>query len=258
MQPEQIQFLFTTWLSSFIVVFARVLGFASQGPIMSEGSGTGMPVLTRLGFTFLITVLITPIVKPLPANPDEYNYFLCILINLLIGALIGFITNLVLNIAQAAGEIMDNSLGINSAQILNPATGQQNSILQSLMRRLGVAVFLNFGGFELALTSFVKSFELFSLTATDFSLLHLSLRQIIDAFASIMILGVITASPIMVVLIFVDVVLGLMSRSAQNINPFQLSFAIKPVIGCLILLFILPYFQRRLVSIFIDGVSIFK
>jgi flagellar biosynthetic protein FliR len=73
-----------------------------------------------------------------------------------------------------------------------------------------------------------------------------------------MILGVITASPIMVVLIFVDVVLGLMSRSAQNINPFQLSFAIKPVIGCLILLFILPYFQRRLVSIFIDGVSIFK
>jgi flagellar biosynthesis protein FliR len=254
MDSVQINFFLDHWLSSFMLVLARVLGFANIGPVLSQ---TNIPVTVRVGISFMLTIIISSLVPAAPPERDQYNYFVSIATNLAVGLLIGFVTRFVLDIVQAAGEIMDNILGLNSLAIFDPTLGQV-TVLSTFFRTFGLVLFLYVGGIEMTLITLVKSFKVFPLTATQFIALNMSMEQIVKLSGNVLILGIIGASPILVVLVFVDIVLGLMSRAAQQINPFSLSFSLKPIIGMVLILLTVPFFQKRLVQIFLEGVQLFK
>ncbi len=254
MEGAQLQFLLEHWLSSFILILARVLGFANIGPVISNQN---IPVLVRIGFSVALTIILSPTVKAAPADYKQYNYFLSVAINLMIGLLIGFLTRLVLDIVQAAGEIMDNELGLNSVALTDPSLGQV-TILAIFFRTFALVLFLQSGGMEMTIATLHKSFQIFPLTSAQFTALNISMEQVVQLAGNVLVLGIIGASPVLVTLLFMEIVLGLMSRAAQQINPFTLSFTLKPLVGMLVIVLILPLFQRRLVQIFIEGVQIFK
>lgn len=254
MDPTQFKFLFDHWMESFLLILARVLGFTHMGPVFSQ---TSISVFVRMAISLLLTIIISPIAPSIKTPITSYNFFLSIAINLVVGIFIGFLTKLVLDIAQAAGEIMDHQLGLNSTSLFDPAAGQIPT-LAVFFRTLAIVIFMYCGGLEATLITFVKSFELFPLTAIDFSAFHINVQQVIHLTGNIMVIGVIGASPVMIVIVFMDIVLALMSRAAQQINPFSLSFSLKPVVGLLVILLILPFFRARLIEILLEGVKIFN
>ena len=254
MNPEGLDFLLNSWLSSFILVLARVLGFMQIGPVVSESR---IPVLVRLGFAFILTIIISPLIKAAPKDYHQYNYFLNLAINLLVGILIGFLVRLVLDIAYTAGEIMDNELGISSASLLDPVTREPTPILSQFFRNFATVLFLNVGGFELTIIALIKSFKLFPLTSLAFGNLGFTLDQVVHLTGQVLIIGIIGASPVLVVLIFMDIVLSVISRAAPKIRPSDLSFTLKPLAGLLIIMFIIPLLREKIIQILLEGVQLF-
>lgn len=253
LQPEDVKFLFDNWLGSFILILARVLGFVHIGPAISQST---IPMLVRVGFAILLTMIISSVVPAAPKDMGSYNYVLSIVLNLLAGMFVGFLTSQVLYIVQVAGEIMDNQLGLNSVSLFDPTLGQTTT-LSLFFKTFAIVLFLYCGGMEMTLITFLKSFEIFPLTAVDFTTFQIDIPQIIELTGKVITVGIIASSPIIVVILFMDVVLGLMSRAASQINPFSLSFSLKPVIGALVLVLIYPFLKDKIVEIILKGVQVF-
>jgi flagellar biosynthetic protein FliR len=53
------------------------------------------------------------------------------------------------------------------------------------------------------------------------------------------------AGPIVLIIFLVDFAFGIVSRVAPQVNVFMLGFQVKPAVGVLALLFILPLFINR-------------
>jgi len=70
-------------------------------------------------------------------------------------------------------------------------------------------------------------------------------------------IGTQLVAPVMVVTIAVDLILGVINRTAQQIQVFQLSFALKPSIGMAVFLITLPIFLKVLENYLTDYASIF-
>ena len=248
--------LIESWLGGFMLILARVSGFMHIGPVFSHAN---INSLVRFTLSFAVTLIISPLVIFPPKNsPLEYNFFLSLLLNLLIGSLIGFLTRLVLDIGQVAGQIADNQLGLSAASLVDPVTRQSIPILGQFFLNFSIALFLNIGGLPLVLGTFVKSFQYFPLRATQFIDFSFSPDYFIEATSKIWALGIIAASPVLVVLVFMDIVLSLISRAAPNVKPSDLSFSLKPIVGVLIILFMAPFFYGQVVKIFLEGVRIFE
>ncbi|MDJ0625870.1 MAG: flagellar biosynthetic protein FliR [Candidatus Caenarcaniphilales bacterium] len=236
-----------------MLIFARVLGFTHLFPAFPQRS---FPILVKVAMSLLIAVIISPIVPAAPTDMNSYNFFLSLGLNVLAGMFVAFLTRLVLDIIQVAGEVMDNQLGLNAVSLFDPNLGQTTT-LSLFFNTFGIVMFLYVGGLELTLISFVKSFELFPLTAIDFSTFKINMLQVVSLTQKVITFGIIGASPIILVTLFMDIVLGLMSRAAQQINPFSISFSLKPLVGVLVIILTLPFMKARFVELILEGVKVF-
>jgi flagellar biosynthesis protein FliR len=257
MESESLNFIFETWLGSFMLVFVRVLGFTGFGPVFSQNVINSQ---VRYALTLTLTLIISCLIPALPNSKADYNYFVSLLMNLLVGAFIAYLTRLVLDIVSAAGDIMDNQLGLNAAsQLFNdPKSSGGVPSFSAFLRTLGIVIFLYCGAMEATIITLIKSFEIFPLYAWNFAAFEVNMPQVIELTGKIFVLGIVGASPVLLIILFMDIVLNVMNRSAPQINPSSLSFALKPVVGLLIVILIAPLLQARLVQIFLEGVSIFK
>jgi flagellar biosynthesis protein FliR len=254
LSTNDVRFLFDAWMASYLLILTRVFGFIAIGPGLSQSR---IPLLVRVGLAMLLTITISSVVPAAPKNLNTYNYFLSLFMNLLAGMFIGYMTRLVLDIIQVAGEIIDNQLGLNSMTLFDPTMGQ-NSTMALFFRTFGTVLFMYCGGLELTLLTFVKSFELFPIVAVDFAKFQINMPQVIELTRQVTTIGIIASSPIIIVILFMDIVLALMSRAAQQINPFSLSFSLKPLVGGLVLVLIFPFLKARIIEVILKGVQIFN
>ncbi len=253
MNPSDLDFIFNLWLNGFLLTFARMLGFVFLSPPFTENN---LPVMIKTAIALLLTILSVSFVKSAPIDMQSYNYFFGLAINFTLGALIGFIANFVLVIAEMTGEIIDKQTGLDSASVMTG--GVQSTLFKIIIRSLTLLIFMYMGGMYMVIYCLKISFDLFPLTANDFSLLGIQMTDIISLASNAIVLGVTTASPLMVIIIFQDIILALMSRAAHQINPFQLSYSLKPIVGLIVVILCLPLMQQRISEIVKQETNIFK
>lgn len=240
------------WLITFFLVLARVAGFVVRAPLFSDPF---IPHLAKSGVIMGFTILLMPVVPVIEVSFSEYNFIIGLTINFVLGYFIGFIADLVTHVAEVAGEVIDVQSGLSSAVIV---TGGVNAtVFNNTLRLLTLIIILYAGGMEMAILSFKFSFTLFPLLETDLNKVGVSLDSLINFTRDVLILGVTTASPVLVIIVFTDIILGLMSRAAQQINPFQLSFSIKPIISLIVVMFSLPLIQGKIMRVMEKGTNIY-
>ena len=83
-----------TALASGIYVFARMIGFFRFAPVFNRKE---VPGLVKLGLAFLMTIVITSLVKP-QAMGMEDSLILSILLNFVVGAILGYMAQLILQL----------------------------------------------------------------------------------------------------------------------------------------------------------------
>ncbi len=246
--------IFDLWLGNFLLILARVLGFIVEAPALGEKN---LPNLIKVAMVFSLSLMLSSVVTPFDPNTPGFNYPFALVLNLAVGLFLGFLSKLGLCVIEALGEILDFQLGINFASIVNPSTGP-TTLMNLLFRNYALVLFLQAGCLEICLIGLKKSFGTFPLNGTDFGALGITFPEIIKLFGDILGLGVVLSAPFLIILVFVDFVLALMQRSAQQVNAFELSRSAKPIIGIFILLFLLPFLQGRIVQVLLGQLYFFK
>ena len=243
-----------TALAAGIYVFARMLGFFRFAPVFNRKE---VPGLIKLGLAFLMTIVITALVKP-PVMGMEDSLILSILLNFVVGAIIGYTAQLILLAVDAGADMINMQMGLSSAMVLDPTSNSQVSILTKLFSLFGVLIFIHLGGVYWLIKAFVRSFDIFPLFATSFDLKTLiNLDYLVEISSNVLYMGLQIASPILLATLGQDIILGVISKTAPQVNVFQLSFLFKPVLGAAIMVWILPMLLNVISDYFLSYANIF-
>lgn len=241
-------------LGSGILIFARVLGFVRFAPVLNRKEMAGM---IKVAFALILTIIL---MMTVPTGPVENgsSLFLGIILNVAAGMIIGFIANCIVQAISAAGDMINMQMGLSSAMVLDPTVGTQVSILGSFFGLLAIILFIHIGGVYWLINALHRSFEVFPMYAHAIPMNKLINQEyLVTITSNILYVGLQIASPVLLATLGQDLILGIISKTAPQVNVFQLSFLFKPVLGAAILLWIMPIIVNVINDYFISFAKIF-
>jgi len=240
-------------LAAGIMVFARLIGFARLAPVFNRKE---IPSMVKLSLVFLLTLVITPFVKPDSLMMMD-SMFLSIVLNIVVGALIGYMAQLIVLAVDAGADMINMQMGLSSAMVLDPTTSSQVSILGKVMSLFGILVFIHLGGIYWLIRALMRSFEIFPIYATSIPLEQIvNMPYLISMSSNVLYMGLQIASPVLLATLGQDIILGVISKTAPQVNVFQLSFLFKPVLGAAIMIWILPMLLNIITDYFLSYANI--
>jgi len=224
-------------LSNPVLLFLailRPLGICLIFPLLGSRNLGG--ALLRNGLILSFSFPVIPLylgTHPLvsPENIDG----LFILQELTIGILIGFAMALPFWALDSAGFIIDTIRGSSMGSVLNPALGEAASVLGIIFVQLFITLFFMYGGLNHILDILYRSWQIIP-PGTPFSLGEPWLKLLLAQWHAMMTLCVGFVLPSVTVMILTDLAIGLMNRSAQQLNVFFLAMPIKSVMALLMLI----------------------
>ncbi|OGI19802.1 MAG: flagellar biosynthetic protein FliR [Candidatus Melainabacteria bacterium RIFCSPHIGHO2_02_FULL_34_12] len=223
-----------------LLVFSRSIAFASTAPLIGHKT---VPAMVKVSFAILLTLLLMPNIEPPAVYPKNYYFIQQIVMNVFVGLLIGWMTSLVIEIGRVAGEMLDMQMGLNAATLFDPGTQTQSTIIGRLFDLVSLTLFISIGGMEKVIEGFSKAYNTFPVVVNE---INLNFNKILSATADVISIGFIIVSPIIMIILVIDLILGIMSRAAPQINAFQISFSIKPAVGIILVFVLLPYILQIL------------
>ncbi len=241
-------------LGGGLLIFARVLGFVRFAPVLNRKEMAGY---MKLCFAIILTIILMMTVDTGPV-PHGSSLILGLVLNLAGGMMIGFIANCIVQAISAAGDMINMQMGLSSAMVLDPTVGAQVSILGNFFGILAVIIFIHVGGVYWLINALHRSLEIFPVYATSIPMDQLINKEyLITLTSNVLYVGLQIASPVLLATLGQDLILGIISKTAPQVNVFQLSFLFKPVLGAAILLWIMPVIINVISDYFISFAKIF-
>jgi flagellar biosynthesis protein FliR len=227
------------WITPLLWPFLRVLALFSALPVFAQ---RGVPMRIRVALAFLIAFCAQASLPTMPVIAlDSAPAMLAVVQQLLIGVSLGFAVRIVFAAVEFAGEIIGLQMGLNFAGFFNPMTGGEST---AASRFFGVSVswlFIVMNGHLLLISAVVQSFQAFPVGPEPFAFLRAVQPQVWGA--EVFRLGLWIALPLVAMLLFVNLVLGIIARVAQQMNIFAIGFPITVSVGLLGVLLTLPTMQ---------------
>ena len=224
-------------LGAGIMVFLRLVGMMRLAPVLSKSE---IPAMVRLSFALICTIILVGVIKPAPPSAETPIY-LCMFLNFIFGAIIGFVANCILAAVLTGGDMINTQMGMSSAMVMDPSTKGQVSVMANFFSVLALLIFLYSGGIYWLFNALIKSFELFPMYMVNFHFENIvNVEYLSKITGNILFTGLHLAGPILLATLAQDIILGIISKTAPQVNVFSLSFLFKPVMGAFILIVILP------------------
>lgn len=245
---------FERWFGAGFIVFARLMGFIRFAPIFNRKE---INTTVKLSLALLLTIMLTPLISP-PSVPANASMGLLLTLNFAVGAIIGYIAQLIILAIEAGGDMINTQMGLSSAMVMDPATNSQTSILSRMITLMGICIFINLGGLYWLFNALIRSFEIFPIYAVQIPLEKIiNMDYLIKTTSNVLYVGLQIASPVLLATLGQDIILGVISKTAPQVNVFQLSFLFKPVFGAAIMIWILPMLIGVISDFFLSFSSIY-
>ena len=227
------------WVTPILWPFLRVLALFSSMPVIAQRS---VPIRVRIGLAFLIAFCAQASMPEIaPIALDSSTAMMAVAQQVLIGVSLGFAVRIVFAAIEFAGELIGLQMGLNFASFFNPMSGGEET---AVSRFFGVSIswlFIVSGGHLLVIAAVVQSFTAFPVGAEPLAFLRSVEPQRWGA--EIFSIGLWIALPLIGMLLFTNLVLGVISRVAQQMNIFAIGFPITLGVGLVGVLLTLPLMQ---------------
>lgn len=235
----------TAWLSGLVLPFLRIGALLVAAPLF--GART-VPVRVRIALAVLIAFLVAPVFPPpQPVALMSLSGLLAVASEILIGLALGFLVQMMFAAFAMAGEIVALSTGLAFATIVDPDRGVSVPLVGQYYIIFSTLLFLAFDGHLALLDLAMHSFA--PLPAGGALAMTASWWQL-AAWGSDMYRGaVLVALPAASALLLANVAMGLVARSAPQLNIFAVGFPVTLLLGLVFLLLTLPALAPQLVSL---------
>ncbi|WP_431099712.1 flagellar biosynthetic protein FliR [Roseateles noduli] len=229
------------WINPILWPFIRTLALFAGMPVFSQRQ---VPARVRIGLALFIAVAAQPSLPAMPVIPlDSLPQLLTVTAQqLLIGLSMGFAVRVVFAALEFAGELIGLQMGLNFAGFFDPSTGSQGTSTSRFLGSMVAFLFVAINGHLMLINSLVESFQAFPVGEEPFRFLRIAQPQVWGA--EIFRMGLWIALPLITMLMFVNLVLGIISRVAPQLNVFSVGFPLTVSIGLVGLVATLPLMHQ--------------
>jgi flagellar biosynthetic protein FliR len=164
---------------------------------------------------------------------DTSSVVSAMVLQLLVGAGLGFLCNLLFVAVQAAGDIIDVFGGFSLSFAFDPLSQQGNAVFGKAFQMISSTLLMVSGGYLIVLQGFLRSYEAVPLDGgLDLPTLE---RVLTGGLGTLLTSALQIAAPLLAVLFLADVALGLLTRVAPQLNAFSLGFPFKILLTLLLI-----------------------
>ncbi|HEY7120816.1 MAG TPA: flagellar biosynthetic protein FliR, partial [Tepidisphaeraceae bacterium] len=204
------------------LLFARLLPVIVFTPVFG---GQTVPRRFRFGLAFLFAVALLPAFYPSFEQviaPGEYGVLLAK--EAVVGMTLSLFVLILFETLSAVGALIDLSRGATLANVLDPMTQNQQSILAVFFTQLALVLFLSIGGVQILMRALADSFILLG----PRQLIPTSLvgpaatSEAIGLVGDLFLLAFRMAAPAVIVVFLLDFALGVINRVAPQIQVYFL------------------------------------
>lgn len=220
-----------SWVSHYLWPLFRIGGFFMVVPFIGNRL---VPGRVRLLLAMLTTLLVAPVLPPLPAfEPLSLNTIITVLQQLLIGASLGFCIQMMFHVFVVAGQLMAMQMGLGFASMIDPTNGVAVAVVSQFYVLLVTMLFLAMNGHLVLIDIVVESF--FSLPVSAQWLGGDYFWTIANWGSWLFTSGLLIALPAVTAILVVNFAFGVMTRAAPQLNIFSLGFPFTLVFGIFII-----------------------
>ena len=238
-----------TWLINFIWPLTRILGLIMLAPVFGHRA---VPGRVKIGLGVFIALIISPTLPPMPdVGLGSWHGLFILVQQLLIGMAIGFIMRVVFAAVEAAGEIVGLQMGLGFASFFDPQSAGQTLVIAQFFNLLALLLFLAVNAHLLVIGILVDSFK--SLPISIQPLSAAGFYNLAAFGSTVFAVGLQLALPLIAILLMTNLALGILTRSAPQLNIFAIGFPITLGVGLIALDLTLPYFTPQLEHVFQNG-----
>lgn len=225
------RFLFVLFRVGAIIFFLPLLG---SGQIPAR-----LKIMLVLVLSFIVFPMVASISMPQPRGLLELGVYLSS--EVIIGLIIAFAARLIFASFQIAGSIVDFQMGFGFVNEIDPQNRPGISVAAKFQYLLAIMFYLALSAHHLAVYAIAESFQTINPASFTFSEAVMSL--IMNLFTSTFAAAIKIAAPIMAVLFFTSVGMGLMARAVPQMNALIVGFPLQIGVGLLMMGLTLTFFN---------------
>jgi flagellar biosynthetic protein FliR len=221
-------------------VFFRVGALILFVPVLGSRQ---VPASMKIGLILFTSIVIFPLVqaRPLPEPQGIFDLAVFLLSDVTIGLGIAYITRLIFAAVQIAGTVVDFQMGFGVVNVIDPQTDTQVSVTAQFHNIVAVLIFLAVDAHHFILQAIVESFFIINPAEINFS--SLTPEYMLYLFSGTFTTAVKIAAPIMAILFFLSVGLGLVARTVPQMNVFIVGFPLQIGVGLLMVGLSISFFS---------------
>ena len=220
------------WLAGefrvFLLVLVRVGALVFMMPVFGSRA---VPMQVKALITLVLAVILTPVARFTPADfpGAPLSFAVTVAGELMVGLTLALMLRLIFGGVQLAGQMVGFQMGFSVANVVDPQTGAQSVIMAQFIYLTALLLFLVVNGHHLILYNLFESLQLLHPGHIH---LHEGLYRLVSRFAAEMfILSVKLLAPVMAILLFSQVALGILAKTVPQMNLLMLSFGLNIGLG---------------------------
>lgn len=241
------------WISPIFWPFLRVLAVFTTAPVFSSRA---FPTRAKIALAFFVALATQASLPDMPLigfnDPQAMG---AVVQQVGVGLAIGFVVRLVFSAVELAGEVVGFQMGLNFAAFFDPTLNAQSSAVARFFGQMTALLFVVMNGHLMVLAAVIQSFRSFPVDQNFLeSLGRMKLYQLgSDLFASALWI----ALPMVGMLMFANLALGVISRVAPQMNIFAVGFPITLVVGLVGIAVTLPMLDQPFIALMGRAIEVF-
>ena len=204
---------------TLVLLACRVGGLVLIAPVFSAKP---IPMQLRTGVLLLLTVLLAPSAHAAALHAAALHASrtgpqitpAAFLTESLVGFAIGFGAAVLVGAMETAGDLTSTAIGVSGASLLDPLNGASSSVLAQFGQMFAVTVLLAVNGHLVMLDALAES-----------------TRALLSQGATLFVLGLRFAAPVIAASMIGNVALAVLSRVAPQLNALTIAFPIQIALG---------------------------
>lgn len=216
-------------LEFFLLVFVRIATFVFVAPFFSTSN---TPRRVRAGFSLILAYIVTNIMPDhsVATYSTVLGYSTIVLKEALTGLIIGFGANICISVVQFAGKIADMDVGLSMVQLMDPLTRQSSGFMGNMYQYFLILIMLITNMHYFFIKAIVETFSIIPIGGAVLSSEKL-LETLIRFMGDYMSISMRICLPIVAAMLILNAVLGILAKTAPQMNMFSVGIQIKLLFG---------------------------
>ncbi len=241
-------------LPTYALVLFRVSGLMLTAPLFKSSM---VPVRFRAGLAAITAALIFPLVRDqAPAELTLFGAVVGGVSEIMVGAIIGLALSGLLMGAEVGGLMIGRQAGLALANVFDPSSDEQATVMGQLYTIVMTFLFLLAGGHRAAMAALLDTFEVIPLLT--FRLDETFVLLIVEILAAAFILGIRLAGPVLLALFMMGTALGFLSRTMPQLNILTVGFTLRLLLAFLVAGLAISVSQDVLLDAIWDSVDLIR